>query len=91
LLVILISEEPGPERRVGARQELDRLRVIGQPGDPSQVSRTITMTMSDAMRFTPDRIEVRKGETIRFVLQNEGQLRHELVLGEPEALRRHAA
>jgi uncharacterized cupredoxin-like copper-binding protein len=64
---------------------------IGHPGDPSQVSRIITMTMSDAMRFTPDRIEVRKGETIRFVLQNEGQLRHELVLGEPEALRRHAA
>jgi uncharacterized cupredoxin-like copper-binding protein len=31
------------------------------------------------------------GETIRFVLQNDGQLRHELVLGEPEALRRHAA
>jgi putative spermidine/putrescine transport system substrate-binding protein len=64
---------------------------IGQPGDPSQVSRTITMTMSDTMRFTPDRIEVRKGETVRFVLQNEGRLRHELVLGEPEALRRHAA
>ena len=64
---------------------------IGQPGNPSEVSRTITMTMSDAMRFTPDRIEVRKGETIRFVLQNEGRLRHELVLGEPEALRRHAA
>jgi putative spermidine/putrescine transport system substrate-binding protein len=64
---------------------------IGQPGNSSEVSRTITMTMSDAMRFTPDRIEVRKGETIRFVLRNEGQLRHELVLGEPEALRRHAA
>ena len=56
-----------------------------------EVSRTISMTMSDNMRFTPDRIEVRNGETIRFVLQNEGQLRHELVLGEPEALRRHAA
>jgi putative spermidine/putrescine transport system substrate-binding protein len=64
---------------------------IGQPGNTSEVSRTITMTMSDAMRFTPDRIEVRRGETIRFVLQNAGQLRHELVLGEPEALRRHAA
>jgi putative spermidine/putrescine transport system substrate-binding protein len=64
---------------------------IGQPGDPHQVSRTIAVTMSDNMRFTPDRIEARKGETIRFVLQNEGQLRHELVLGEPEALRRHAA
>jgi putative spermidine/putrescine transport system substrate-binding protein len=64
---------------------------IGQPGNPSEVTRTVSMTMSDAMRFTPDRIEVRKGETIRFALQNEGQLRHELVLGEPEALRRHAA
>jgi len=64
---------------------------IGQPGNPSEVSRTITMSMNDSMRFTPDRIEVRKGETIRFLLQNEGKLRHELVLGEPEALRRHAA
>jgi putative spermidine/putrescine transport system substrate-binding protein len=66
-------------------------RAIGQPGDPGQVSRTVTMTMSDAMRFTPDRIEARKGETIRFVLQNAGRLRHELVLGDPDALRRHAA
>jgi putative spermidine/putrescine transport system substrate-binding protein len=64
---------------------------IGEPGDPAQVSRTVTVAMSDAMRFTPDHIEARKGETIRFLLQNEGQLRHELVLGEPEALRRHAA
>jgi putative spermidine/putrescine transport system substrate-binding protein len=64
---------------------------IGQPGNPSEVSRTITMSMNDSMRFTPDRIEVRQGETIRFLLQNEGKLRHELVLGEPEALRRHAA
>jgi hypothetical protein len=47
-------------------------RGIGQPGVPGQVSRTITVTMSDAMRFMPDRIEARKGETIRFVLQNTG-------------------
>ncbi len=64
---------------------------IGQPGNPREVSRTISIAMSDNMRFTPDRIEVHSGETIRFVLQNQGQLRHELVLGEPEALRRHAA
>jgi len=65
--------------------------VIGQPGNPRHVSRTITVTMSDTMRFSPDHIEVRTGETIRFVLQNQGKLRHELVLGEPDALRRHAA
>jgi putative spermidine/putrescine transport system substrate-binding protein len=64
---------------------------IGEPGNPREVSRTVEMTMNDTMRFTPDRIEVHQGETIRFVLHNEGQLRHELVLGKPEALRRHAA
>jgi putative spermidine/putrescine transport system substrate-binding protein len=65
--------------------------VIGQPGDPHQVSRTIRVTMSDAMRFTPDHIDVKTGETVRFELKNDGKLRHELVLGEPDALRRHAA
>jgi uncharacterized cupredoxin-like copper-binding protein len=66
-------------------------RSIGQPGVPGQVSRTITVTMSDNMRFSPDRIEAHKGETIRFVLQNEGRMRHELVLGNRDALMRHAA
>jgi putative spermidine/putrescine transport system substrate-binding protein len=66
-------------------------RGIGQPGVPGEVSRTITVTMNDDMRFTPERIVVRSGETIRFALQNKGLLRHELVLGLPEALRRHAA
>ncbi len=64
---------------------------IGQPGNPAEVSRTVNVTMSDAMRFTPERIEAKKGETVRFVLQNNGRLRHEMVLGEPDALRRHAA
>jgi putative spermidine/putrescine transport system substrate-binding protein len=65
--------------------------TIGQPGNRSQVSRTINVTMSDTMRFSPDHIEVKTGETVRFVLQNQGKLRHELVFGEPDALRRHAA
>jgi putative spermidine/putrescine transport system substrate-binding protein len=65
--------------------------AIGQPGNAKQVSRTIDVIMSDTMRFAPDRIEVKTGETVRFLLQNQGQLRHELVLGEPDALRRHAA
>jgi uncharacterized cupredoxin-like copper-binding protein len=63
---------------------------IGQPGNPKEASRTITVTMNDNMRFSPDRIEVKAGETVRFLLQNKGQLRHEMVLGEPDALRKHA-
>jgi putative spermidine/putrescine transport system substrate-binding protein len=66
-------------------------RSIGQPGVPVEVSRTIAVTMSDNMRFTPDRIQARKGETIRFVLQNQGRMRHEFVLGDKDALIRHAA
>src|SRR5258708_25379821 len=65
--------------------------AIGQPGNAQQVSGTIDVIMNDTMRFTPDRIEVKTGETIGFVLQNQGKLRHELVIGEPDALRRHAA
>jgi len=65
--------------------------AIGQPGHPTQVSRTINVTMSDTMRFTPDHIDVKTDETVRFVLQNQGKLRHEFVFGEPDALRRHAA
>ena len=48
---------------------------IGQPGNPKEVSRTVTVIMNDSMRFSPERIEVKAGETIRLVLQNHGQLR----------------
>ena len=38
----------------------------GIAGDASAVKRTITLTMSDAMRFTPERIAVKQGETVRI-------------------------
>ena len=63
----------------------------GIAGDAKQARRTITLTMNDAMRFTPDRIEVRQGETVRLRLHNAGQLQHELVLGTRQALAAHAA
>jgi len=42
------------------------------------------------MRFRPQRIEVREGETIRFVVRNRGKLLHEMVIGTEEELRAHA-
>jgi uncharacterized cupredoxin-like copper-binding protein len=65
--------------------------ALGQPGDPKQVSRTIEITMSDAMRFSPDRVSVQRDETIRFVLKNDGRLKHEMVLGTIAELQEHAA
>ena len=32
------------------------------------------------MAYTPDRIEVKKGEQIKFVLKNVGQVDHEFLL-----------
>lgn len=62
---------------------------IGKPGNPAKVSRTIVVDMTDAMRFTPDKIDVKAGETIRFKVTNSGKIRHEMVLGTTADLNSH--
>jgi uncharacterized cupredoxin-like copper-binding protein len=42
------------------------------------------------MVFIPNRIEVRKGEQIKFVLRNGGELDHEFVLATTEENLKHA-
>lgn len=63
--------------------------AIGLPGKAEQVSRTVQVEMIDAMRFNPASIEVKQGETIRFVVKNSGQLKHEFVLGTDAELKEH--
>lgn len=65
--------------------------MAGRPGDPDKVSRTIEITMDDAMRFDPDRIQVQAGETVRLFVRNIGMLQHELVIGTMVELQEHAA
>lgn len=62
----------------------------GIAGD-ARGARTIEIRMGDDMRFRPERIDVKEGETVRFVVRNGGKLLHEMVIGTPEALREHAA
>jgi uncharacterized cupredoxin-like copper-binding protein len=52
--------------------------------------RTIRVEMDDALRYRPDRIAVKQGETIRFVVHNAGRLPHEMVIGNERDLREHA-
>jgi uncharacterized cupredoxin-like copper-binding protein len=66
-------------------------KAWGIAGEPEQVSRTIEISMNDQMRFSPDQLEVKQGETIRFVHRNEGQVMHEFVLGTQAELQAHAA
>lgn len=64
---------------------------FGHPGEAAKASRTIDVAMSDDMRFTPASFAVKRGETIRFVLQNRGAVEHEMVIGTKQTLREHAA
>jgi len=63
----------------------------GIAGDAKPGVRTIEIKMTDAMRFTPDRIEVKQGETVRLVHKNDGKIMHEFVLGTKKELDEHAA
>lgn len=62
----------------------------GKAGDPAKVSRTVGVSMDDTMRFTPGRISVKAGETIRFFIKNSGKLPHEMVLGTLSEFKEHA-
>ncbi len=65
-------------------------KVWGIAGDATKVRRTIHIAMGDDMRFKPDRIEVREGETVRLAIRNSGKMLHELVIGTAKELDEHA-
>ena len=77
-----------------AQRRFDAAKVkptdFGQEGNPKKVTRTIRVDMGDNMRFTPANITVKRGETVRFVVQNDGKLLHEMVLGTRDAIQAHA-
>lgn len=63
--------------------------AIGKPGVASKVTRTVTVDMTDDMRFHSSKIAVKQGETIRFVAKNSGKVKHEMVLGTLKDLKDH--
>lgn len=79
------------EKQHGAAPVVFEQTAWGMAGKRADARRTITVDMTDAMRFTPDTITVQEGETVRFVVRNRGRMLHEMVIGTPEELARHAA
>lgn len=63
----------------------------GIAGDSAKVNRTVTVDMSDALRFSPDSVAVEEGDTVRFAVRNAGRMLHEIVIGTPDELAKHAA
>ena len=62
----------------------------GIAGKRDGAQRTIRMSMLDSMHFAPEKIEVKRGETVRFLIRNDGTLLHEFVLGTKATLDEHA-
>jgi uncharacterized cupredoxin-like copper-binding protein len=54
---------------------------FGQPAPAARASRSVEVVMGD-MSFDPKAVDIKAGETIRFVLVNKGQLLHEFNLGD---------
>ena len=64
--------------------------AIGKPGKATNAKRTVKVEMLDTMRFNPQSITVKQGETIKFIIKNSGKVKHEMVLGTEKELKEHA-
>ncbi len=64
--------------------------AIGKPGKATNAKRTVKVEMLDTMRFNPQSITVKQGETIKFIVKNPGKVKHEMVLGTEKELKEHA-
>lgn len=65
--------------------------AFGRAGDPQRAVRTIRVGMDDSMHFSPGTITVTQGETLKFVVTNDGKIMHEMVIGTMKELKEHAA
>jgi len=55
--------------------------AFGHPAPAAKATRTVEVTLGD-MYFEPRSLEVKAGETVRFVVINKGQVAHEFNLGD---------
>ncbi len=62
---------------------------VGQAGEASHVDRQIAVEMGE-MYFSLKDTEIQRGETIRFVVTNTGEVVHEFNIGTVEMHRAHA-
>lgn len=86
----LVTTAVVPPHRAEAHS--DDAFAAGKPGDPKKPFRVVEIEMREGngtMTYAPDRIEVKKGEQIKFVLRNAGELDHEFMLDSIEHNAKH--
>ncbi|TFH07817.1 MAG: hypothetical protein E4H07_08605 [Nitrosomonadales bacterium] len=62
---------------------------VGKLGEPNNVSRVIAVEMT-FNRFNPSEINVKRGETIKFILKNISKKKHEFMIDTMDNLKKHA-
>jgi uncharacterized cupredoxin-like copper-binding protein len=62
--------------------------AVGKPGDAKNVDRTVTIIATE-IKYDIEKITVKAGETVRFVLINKGEQPHELSIGSADEMAEH--
>ncbi len=85
------TKKSGEDSHADADAELVKeQKAWGIAAEESEATRTVEVAMKDSMEFVPASIRVEEGETVKFVVTNEGQLNHEFVLGTKDSNDEHA-
>jgi uncharacterized cupredoxin-like copper-binding protein len=89
--------EETPFGRAGNPKKADRTIRIGMndtmhftAGASARPERTTDVRMGDGRHAMAGDIVIKRGETVRFVVRNDGKLMHEMVIGTMKELRDHA-
>ncbi len=64
------------------------MNMIGEKGDPNRVDRVVNIKMYDNY-YEPNVVKIKKGETIKFIVENLGELVHEYNIGTKEMHVKH--
>jgi uncharacterized cupredoxin-like copper-binding protein len=81
--IVAIPALHGPALFGSASAHGDHTFAAGEPGNPRKPFRVVEILMTDGqgtMGYTPDQLEVKKGEQIKFVLKNVGSVDHEFLI-----------
>jgi uncharacterized cupredoxin-like copper-binding protein len=87
---IAVAHDAKPRASNGPDYSKTEQHAFGRAADPKKAKRTVRIEMVDQMRFLPAEISVKRGEIVRFVPVNKGQVLHEMVLGTMDELKKHA-
>jgi len=91
LILHSLSHAHGEKKHESEDKTFDAIKTAFGSYEPGlEPTQTIEISMADSMRFTPSELEIKKGDVVKFVITNDGELLHEFVLGTPDSLSVHA-